>query len=149
MTSTSCSFSSGSKLRKRTRSFSPLSNNCGARYTNTTLMHLPKHNLPLNIFRVSFGEGGQLPPPTPPDMLRTLFYMQAFIKALMTHVNLCLCKNSLRFHQIASNKRSKIKISRGSVPRTPLFATCFETHTCPPPIIHTILFRPPLGKNLE
>ena len=44
---------------------------------------------------------------------------------------LCLCENSPRFHQIASSKRSKIKISLGSMPPNPPFATWI--HTCSPP----------------
>ena len=47
---------------------------------------------------------------------------------------LCLCENSLRFHQIVSNKRSKIKIFRG--PPIPLVCHMFCTriHICPPPL---------------
>ena len=45
----------------------------------------------------------------------------------------CLCKNSPRFHQIASNKRSKIKIFPGE-------------HV---PGIHTISFCSPLSKKLK
>ena len=46
---------------------------------------------------------------------------------------LCLCENSPRFHQIVSNKRSKIKISRG--PPIPLVCHMFCTwiRTCLPP----------------
>ena len=44
-----------------------------------------------------------------------------------------LYNNSPRFHQIVSNKRSKIKISRGSIPRTPLVChmLCMQICTCP------------------
>ena len=37
-------------------------------------------------------------------------------------------KNSPRFHQITSNKRSKIKISWGSMPQTPI--VCCMLHAC-------------------
>ena len=51
--------------------------------------------------------------------------------------NLCLCKNSPRFHQIVSNKRSKIKTSWQSTPPDPppppvFHMLCTWIHTCPP-----------------
>ena len=52
---------------------------------------------PLPGFLLGGALGFGLPPL---DMLRILFYGK-----------LCLCKNSPRFHQIVSNKRSKINIS--------------------------------------
>ena len=59
-------------------------------------------------------------------------------------------KKSTRFHQIASNKRSKTKFPGGACPRTPLVATCFaHRFVLAPPIIHTISFGPPLAKKLK
>ena len=58
--------------------------------------------------------------------------------------NLCLCKNSPRFHQIVSKKRSKIKIFLGE------HATCLHTNMSLAP--HKSMqwhFAPPLGKKLK
>ena len=57
----------------------------------------------------------------------------------------------VKFYQIVSNVRSKVKISRGSMPLDPLVChmLCTRIHTCPL-IIHTIPFAPPLpGKKLK
>ena len=45
----------------------------------------------------------------------------------------CLCENSPRFNQSVSNKRYKLKISQGSMPRTPLVCHMLSTQirTCP------------------
>ena len=65
--------------------------------------------------------------------------------------NLCLCKNSPRFHQIASKKRSKIKISQGNIPWTPLVChiLCTQIYTCPPNNPYNQILPPPLGKKLK
>ena len=49
---------------------------------------------------------------------------------------LCLCKNSPRFHQIVSDKRSKIKISRQSMPLDPpnLTSALHADTYLPPPL---------------
>ena len=66
---------------------------------------------------------------------------------------LCLCVNSPRFHQIVSNKRSKIKISRGSMPLDPpslphaLHTNTYILVPPPPPITHTISFCLPWSKS--
>ena len=65
---------------------------------------------------------------------------------------LCLCKNSPRFHQIASNKRSKINISRGSIPPDPLslsHALHTDTYLLPPNNPYNLILPPPLGKKLK
>ena len=45
-------------------------------------------------------------------------------------------ENGPRFHQIASNKRSKIKFPGGTCPQTPLASCthCTQIHTCPTPL---------------
>ena len=70
--------------------------------------------------------GGHLPPlgfglPPTLDMLRILFHNSSLYKSFNDTINgkLCLCEDSPRFHQIASNERSKIKISWGSMPPDP------------------------------
>ena len=63
---------------------------------------------------------------------------------------LWLCKNSPRFHQIVSNKTSKIKISRGACPRTPpvCHMLCTWIHTClPNNPYNLILPRPSKGST--
>ena len=64
----------------------------------------------------------------------------------------CLCENSPRFHQIMSNKKSKIKISQGSIPPDPpSLLHALHTDTYLPPIIYTISLCPlppsPWGKS--
>ena len=57
---------------------------------------------------------------------------------------------SPRFHQIASNKRFKIKIPRGTCPRTPLVwhMLCTQIHTCPPYSPDDVIW-PSLGQKAE
>ena len=65
---------------------------------------------------------------TPLDILRILFYMQinSSLYKIPDRCKLCLCKNSPIFHQIVSDKRSKIKFSRGEhAPGPPYFAAGF------------------------
>ena len=62
---------------------------------------------------------------------------------------LCLCENSPRFYQIASNK---IKLSGGHTPGPSYFATCFaHRYVLALPIIYTISFcclpPPPWAKS--
>ena len=64
----------------------------------------------------------------------------------------CLCENSPRFHQIMSNKKSKIKISQGNIPPDPpSLLHALHTDTYLPPIIYTISLCPlppsPWGKS--
>ena len=64
---------------------------------------------------------------------------------------LCLCENSPRFHQIASNK---IKISRGAHPQTLLLChmLCTQICTCSPNNLYNLILLPPpspLGKKLK
>ena len=108
--------------------------------------------------RVSFGGGGICPPwlwlapPLYMYILRILFYMQInsnLYKSCNDTINgnLCLCKNSPRFHQIASKKSPKSKF----MPLDPL-SLPHALHTdiyLPPPIIHTISFCLPLGMKLK
>ena len=103
----------------------------------------------LHLHRVSFRMGGKrrreevggICPPS--DMLRVLLYMQiksSLYKSFSVTINgnLCLCKNCPRFHQIVSivsNKRSKIKISWGSMPLDPpslSHALRMDTYLPPP-----------------
>ena len=88
------------------------------------------------------GGGGHFLPPPPLDMLRILS-----IQAFTINGKLCLCENSPRFHQIASNK---IKISRGACPRTPLLChmLCTRILNCPPNNSHNLIL-PPLGQKAE
>ena len=60
---------------------------------------------------------------------------------------LCLCENSPRFHLIASNKRSKIKISPGEHAPGPPHA--LHTNTYLPPNKPYNLILPPLGQKAE
>ena len=78
--------------------------------------------------------------PRPPPWICWEFYftcksIQAFIKALITiNGKNCVCENSPRFHEIVSNKRSKIKISQGNMPPDALVCRplCTQMCTCPP-----------------
>ena len=61
---------------------------------------------------------------------------------------LWLCENSPRFHQIVSNKRSKIKISRESMPPDrPSLPHALHGYLFAPPIHNLILS--PLGQKAE
>ena len=58
---------------------------------------------------------------------------------------LCLCKNSPRFYQIASNKRW------GSMPLDPLVChmLCTQICACPPNNPYNLILPPTLGKKLK
>ena len=64
----------------------------------------------------------------PPTLDTCKSIIKSILKAI--HAKLCLCENSPRFHQIASNKRSKIKIFQGSMPPV-CHMLCTWIHTCP------------------
>ena len=86
-------------------------------------------------FRVSFrGSGrGHLPPLgfglPPPWICWDFYFTHKSIQAFNDTINgeFCLCRKSPRFHQIASNKRSKNKISPGSMPPNPLVCPMLST----------------------
>ena len=83
-------------------------------------------------------------------MLRILFY--SIIRALMTKYMVNhVCAKTVPDSTII--KKSKIKISQGSMPPAPP-SLPHALHTDmylppPPPIIHTISFCPPLGQKTE
>ena len=62
-----------------------------------------------------------------------------------------VCAKSPRFHQIVSNKRSKIKISWGSMPpdHSSLPYICTQIHTCPQKYPYNLILPAPLGKDLK
>ena len=96
------------------------------------------------------GGGGHLPPP----WICWQFYFTCKSKDFNDTINgkLCLCESSPRFHQVVSNKRSRTKIFRGSMPPTPPslpHVLHMDTYLPPPPIIHTISFCTPLHKKLK
>ena len=106
------------------------------------------------ICRVSFRmeQGFGLPPPPPPPPPPWICWEFYFTcKSIINDTvngKLCLCKNNPRFHQIASSKRSKFKISQGSMPPSLPHALHMDTYLPPPPLNNLIL-PPPLGKKLK
>ena len=71
--------------------------------------------------------------PSPPWICWEFYFTCKSIINDTINGKLCLCKNSPRFHQIASNKRSKFKISQGSMPPSLPHALHMDTYL-PPPI---------------
>ena len=78
------------------------------------------HNLTVAQVSTGFLSGGQ----GGGDAENSILHVNQFkfYKSINDTINgkLCLCENSPRFHQFVSNKSSKIKISRGSIPPDPL-----------------------------
>ena len=102
------------------------------------------------ITRVSFGGGGGICPALALACL-SLDISGGGYKSFNDTMNgnLCLCEK-VRFHQIASNKRFKVKFSGGACPRTPLVChmLCTQIRTCPPNNPYNLIL-PPLGKKLK
>ena len=69
----------------------------------------------------------------------------------MTQMVNYVCAKSPRFHQIASNKRSKVKISPGEhAPGPPSLPHALHTNMCllPPNNLYNLIL-PPLGQKLK
>ena len=91
------------------------------------------------------GAGLRLAPPPPWICWEFYFTCKSIINDTVNG-KLCLCKNNPRFHQIASNKRSKFKISQGSMPPSLPHALHMDTYLPPPPLNNLIL-PPPWAKS--
>ena len=107
-------------------------------------------------YMTGFLSGGHFSPPwlwfVPPWICwEFCFTCKSIIKALMIATmngKLCLCENSPRFHQIAPNKMSKIKISQRSMPPDPSsLPHALHTDTYFPPNNPYNLILPHLGQS--